>query len=72
MKIFRVGKERKRCDYCDGPIGKDDGPPDGWQLDDGMTVCHACCVEDTKKNMKVYRVVTERDGETANDRNEIF
>ena len=34
------------CADCGGPVGLDDGPPDGWQLDDGRTVCHACCVVD--------------------------
>jgi len=39
----------KRCADCDGPIGQDKGPPDGWQLEDGRTVCHACCVADFRK-----------------------
>ena len=34
------------CADCNGPIGQDDGPPDGWQLEDGRTVCHACSVAD--------------------------
>jgi hypothetical protein len=25
------------------------GPSDGWQLEDGRTVCQACCVADVKK-----------------------
>lgn len=41
----RVGQ---RCADCGGPIGEDNGPPDGWQLEDGRTVCHACCVADFK------------------------
>lgn len=34
------------CSDCGGLIGQDKGPPDGWQLEDGRTVCHACCVID--------------------------
>ena len=37
----------KRCAICEGRVGVDKGPPDGWQLEDGRTVCHACCVRDT-------------------------
>jgi len=36
------------CADCRGPIGEDHGPPDGWQLEDGRTVCHACSVRDLK------------------------
>jgi len=38
-----------RCADCAGPIGVHEGPADGWQLEDGRTVCHACCVKDTKE-----------------------
>lgn len=38
-----------RCADCGTKIGKDDGPPDGWQLEDGRTVCQACCVKDLAK-----------------------
>jgi hypothetical protein len=34
------------CARCGGPIGQDGGPADGWQLDNGMTVCNQCCVKD--------------------------
>ena len=37
------------CADCGAPIGHDARPPDGWQLEDGRTVCHACCVQDTCK-----------------------
>ena len=37
------------CADCGGEIGNDKGPPDGWQLEDGRTVCHNCCVRDTKQ-----------------------
>jgi hypothetical protein len=39
----------QNCADCGGPIGKDNGPPDGWQLEDGRTVCHSCCCADLKK-----------------------
>lgn len=29
-------------------IGQDKGPPDGWQLEDGRIMYHACCVKDTR------------------------
>ena len=34
------------CADCGEKIGQDKGPDDGWQLQDGRTVCHACCVAD--------------------------
>ena len=37
------------CADCGGVVGQDHGPPDGWQLEDGRTVCHTCCVKDTKE-----------------------
>ena len=40
------------CADCGTLIGKDRGPKDGWQLEDGRTVCHQCCVVDTKKFVK--------------------
>lgn len=39
------------CADCGTEIGHDAGPRDGWQLEDGRTVCHACCVEDTKRTL---------------------
>lgn len=39
------------CADCGGPIGQDKGPPDGWQLEDGRTVCHACNIADFKKHV---------------------
>jgi len=37
------------CADCGRPIGFDDGPPDGWQLEDKRTVCQKCCVIDTRR-----------------------
>jgi len=38
-----------RCADCGGPIGQDSGPRDGWQLEDGRTVCQACNVADLRR-----------------------
>ena len=37
---------RNHCADCGTRIGQDDGPPDGWQLEDGRTVCQVCCAID--------------------------
>lgn len=42
-------KLRKRCADCGATIGKDQGPEDGWELEDGRIVCHLCCAQDLKK-----------------------
>ena len=46
---------RKVCADCSAPIGYDSGPRDGWQLEDGRTVCQACCVADTKRFARTLR-----------------
>lgn len=53
-QIFRAfGWERlPDCADCGGVVGLDGGPPDGWQLEDGRTVCNACCVVDTRKQLE--------------------
>lgn len=39
-----------RCADCGGPIvGHDHGPRDGWELEDGRTVCQACNVADLRR-----------------------
>lgn len=38
-----------RCADCGCVIGQDDGPKDGWQLEDGRTVCQSCCVKDLRR-----------------------
>ena len=48
------------CADCNGTIGEDEGPPDGWQLDDGRTVCHACCVADTAKALAIIQATCKR------------
>ena len=52
--VFRLNKDA--CDRCGGccadcgqPVGRSGGPTDGWQMEDGRTVCHACCVKDTRE-----------------------
>ena len=39
--------DNRYCDDCGRQIDHDERPPDGWQLEDGRTVCHNCCVRDT-------------------------
>lgn len=46
------------CADCGCAIGHDSGPADGWQLEDGRTVCQSCCVKDTKQ--VVERVTAAR------------
>ena len=41
------------CADCGTEIGYDNGPPDGWQLEDGKTICHNCCIKDTKKQLGI-------------------
>ncbi|MDA1277476.1 MAG: hypothetical protein O2960_26035 [Verrucomicrobia bacterium] len=47
-----------RCADCGGPIGKDIGPSDGWQLEDGRTVCEGCCADDLKRVVRRVRRTT--------------
>ena len=47
-----IVKTMQRCNKCGNEIGKDQGPPDGWQLEDGTTVCHSCCADDTKRRVR--------------------
>lgn len=47
------------CADCGKEIGKDAGPKEGWQLEDGRTVCHACCAADTRRVIGL--TVTESD-----------
>ena len=44
-----IEPDYQECADCGEEIGKDNGPPDGWQLEDGRTVCNSCCVADTKR-----------------------
>ncbi len=37
------------CADCGVNIGEDNGPVDGWKLEDGRIVCHKCCAKDTKE-----------------------
>ncbi len=37
------------CSDCNGLILGVDEPRDGWQLEDGRTVCGKCCVKDTQQ-----------------------
>jgi hypothetical protein len=40
---------RLLCADCGQPVENVSGPKDGWQLEDGRTVCHVCCVADTRR-----------------------
>ena len=44
--------EIQTCADCGRPVGFDDGPHNGWQLEDGRTVCQKCCIVDTGKTIK--------------------
>ena len=44
--------QAKPCADCGGAIGQDSGPADGWQLEDGRTVCQRCCVIDTRQQLQ--------------------
>ena len=59
--------EIQTCADCGVPIGYDVGPPDGWQLEDGRTVCQKCCVDDAKRivknTIKFMKCTTARGGE---------
>lgn len=37
------------CADCGCVIGQDSGPHDGWQLEDGRTVCQSCCAKDLRR-----------------------
>jgi len=41
-------EHRQLCDDCGDEIGLYHGPNEGWELEDGRTVCHDCCVSDTR------------------------
>ena len=51
METLRGKATAARCADCAGPIGQDAGPKDGWQLEDGRTVCHQCCAADTLRQI---------------------
>lgn len=43
-----------QCAKCSADIGLDNGPKDGWQLENGITVCQACCIGN---NVKLKRIL---------------
>ena len=51
IETLRDRSTAARCADCAGPIGQDAGPQDGWQLEDGRTVCHQCCAADTLRQI---------------------
>ena len=46
IEALRAKATAVACADCGGPIGQDAGPKDGWQLEDGRTVCQRCCSQD--------------------------
>jgi len=48
------------CAGCGGPLWNGDHrtPKEGWQLDDGRSVCHSCCVKILKESLS--RVCKEK------------
>jgi hypothetical protein len=60
---IRLWKVKPRCADCGGPIGQAHGPPDGWQLEDGRTVCQVCCGRDLHRlAWRARRMVESEDG----------
>jgi len=57
----------RRCADCGGPIGQDHGPRDGWQLEDGRTVCQACSVADLRRISWRIRAMPNAGGEFRRD-----
>lgn len=47
------------CADCGGQVGQDRGPPDGWQLEDGRTVCHECCLIDFDKLVELAKKLSD-------------
>ena len=41
-----------RCADCAREIGPSERPSDGWQLEDGRTVCNECCIADMEAIVK--------------------
>lgn len=37
------------CADCGRRVADGNGPSDGWEMEDGRTVCHPCCVADTRR-----------------------
>lgn len=47
-------REMMICADCKKPITGKTEPADGWQLDDGRTVCGHCCAQDLKAAANLY------------------
>lgn len=48
------------CSECKASIRNDNGSPDVWHLDDGRTVCQACCMGDTVSAMDVLKATIRK------------
>ncbi len=47
------------CADCGNQITGDNEPPDGWQLEDGRTVCGKCCADDLRRFAAALDATTE-------------
>lgn len=50
-RLLRLARSAGKpiCADCLGPIGQANGPRDGWELEDGRTVCQACAADDLRQ-----------------------
>jgi hypothetical protein len=56
------------CADCGCRLGDDNGPPDGWELEDGRTVCHVCCVRDFRCFVDLVADIHRNHQDASNDR----
>lgn len=45
-----------KCADCDAELTPENAPSDGWQLEDGRTVCTKCCAQDLNRRRQSYDV----------------
>jgi len=50
-------REQKYCADCGNKINQDNGPPEGWELENGRIICNSCCVINTKKMIKLMELM---------------
>lgn len=55
--VAAIQAQKVVCADCAGPLWEDGlgGPVDGWELEDGRTVCHACCVKELRALLPAIR-----------------
>lgn len=47
------------CDECGAELGLDSGPPGGWQVEDGRTLCQSCCGADLRARLKAEKLIED-------------